>query len=110
MELITPRQFCRAYFRIDSLPEEKIQEIEKGHGYKTRCADAIARVLGMSRSTLINSRFSKGIEFEGFRNNHQALLFLTMWVIERRYPQTIQRLDSCVREISALPARRVEVA
>ncbi len=110
MELITPRQFCRAYFRIDSLPEEKIKEIEQSHGYKTRCADALARVLDMSRSTLINSRFSKGIEFEGLKNNTQARLTLTMWVIERRYPQTIRRVEECVREISALPARRVEVA
>ena len=47
MRLITPRQFCRIYFGLEHLPPEKIQKIEEEHGYKTKCAVALAQVLRM---------------------------------------------------------------
>jgi hypothetical protein len=106
MQLITPRQFCRIYFGLVGLPDDQIEKEEQSHGYKTRCADALAYVLGMSRSTLINSRFCKELEFEGLRNNHQARLFLTVWVIQKYYPDKIHHLEQCVRELIAHPQSR----
>jgi hypothetical protein len=109
MQLITPRQFCQIYFGLIGLPDEQIEKQESAHGYKTRCANVLARILDMSPTTLMNIRFSKGIEFEGLKNNAQARLFLTVWVIQKYYPDKIHHLDQCVREIIAHPQRR-EVA
>lgn len=97
MQLITPRQFCRIYFKIDHLPEEDIQQIEKSRGYKSKCSSALAHVLGMSRHTLINSRYRKSLEFEGLSD--QARATLTLWVIEKRYQEKISRLEASNREL-----------
>lgn len=104
MELITPRQFCRAYFGLDGLPEEQIQEEEKSHGYKTKCSIALARVLGMSASTLRNIRYGKGIEFEGLTD--QSRLVLTLWLVERRHQQEISHLKKCVQKLESQLRRR----
>lgn len=97
MELLTPRQFCRIYFKIDHLPEEEIQKIENSYGYKSKCSSALAHVLGMSRHTLINSRYRKSLEFEGLSD--QARATLTLWVIEKRYQEKISYLEACNREL-----------
>lgn len=103
MELITPRQFCRIYFGLDRLSEEEIQEEEKSFGYKTKCAIVLSRILGMSKATLVNIRYSQGIDFEGM--NYQGRLILTLWLIQKRYPQKIAQLEQCVRELSSRPRR-----
>lgn len=97
MQLVTPRQFCRVYFGLDSLPEEAIQKEEKSHGYKTKCSIALAHVLGMSSLTLRNIRYGKGIDFEGLTD--QARLILTFWIVERRYQQEISHLKKCVQSL-----------
>lgn len=97
MELLTPRQFCRIYFKIDHLPEEEIQAIENSRGYKSRCSSALAHVLGMSRHTLINSRYRKSLEFEGLSD--QARATLTLWVIEKRYQEKISQLEASNRQL-----------
>lgn len=103
MQLLTPRQFCRIYFGLADLPEEVIQQEEKSFGYKTRCAIVLARILGMSKTTLMNIRYSRGIDFEGM--NSQGRLILTLWAIQKRYPQKIAQLEQCVRELSSRPRR-----
>lgn len=104
MQLVTPRQFCRIYFGLDDLPEEIIQQEEKSFGYKTRCAAALASVLDMSPSTLINIRYGKGIDFENM--DIQCRMILSYWLMERHYQQKIARLEEHVRYLESRLRRR----
>ncbi|MBW4628254.1 MAG: hypothetical protein KME49_22760 [Brasilonema octagenarum HA4186-MV1] len=75
-----PRQFCRQWFGISSLPVDEIAECETESDYRRKCVKLLARVLGLKERTIRG--WGSGLNFEKMPQCHRLALAYALQATE----------------------------
>ena len=69
---VKPREFCRIWFGLQNLSPSEIDACETETGYRAKCIDIIARVLGLSVRAVRS--WGRGLEFENMPASYEKSL------------------------------------